>query len=64
MDGRSKYRNPYYDTDEFKRRWFSTETVESIALDLDITIQGVRVAALRRGFPHKKIARSMDHDHT
>lgn len=49
--------NPYYDSDEFKSRWFSRETVESIALDLDVTMQAVRKGALRRGFPIKKVAR-------
>lgn len=50
-------RNPYYDSDEFKSRWFSSETVESIALDLDVTMEAVRTAALRRGYPIKKVAR-------
>lgn len=53
----ARYRNPYYDSDEFKSRWFSRETVESIALDLDVTMQAVRKGALRRGFPIKKVAR-------
>lgn len=50
-------RNPFYDSEEFKERWFSRESVESIALDLDVTMQAVRMAALRRGYPVKIEAR-------
>lgn len=53
-------RNPYYDSEDFKNRWFSPETVESIALDLDVNMQAIRNAALQRDWPIKKIARTME----
>ena len=48
---------PYYDSPEFRSRWHSDETIESIALDLDVTINAVWNAAQRRGYPNKRNAR-------
>lgn len=58
MIHRRDSKNRYYDTAEFYARWFSDETVESIALDLGVTPQAVRKGALVRGFPNKKEARN------
>lgn len=52
-----KARNPYYDTEEFWRRWRGPETLEDIAFDLGISPQALWKAANRRGFPPKKEAR-------
>lgn len=57
LDGRSLRRNTYYDSEEFRARWHSRETLESIALDLDVTPRAVEKAAKRRGFTQKKEAR-------
>ena len=56
-DGRSKHRNPYDDSPAFRARWFSPDTVETIAWDLGGTIEAVRKAALRPGRPVKKRVR-------
>jgi len=53
-------RNKYYDSLEFKNRWFSEETTESIANDLDVYMKTVWAAAIRRGFPNKIIARKIN----
>lgn len=61
VDGRTLRRNAYYDSEEFKARWHSQETLEAIALDLDVTPRAVEKAAKRRGFEAKKKARQTSH---
>ena len=56
-DRRTLRRRADYDNDTFKARWQSTESVESIARDLDVTPQAVRKAAIRRGIGTKTEAR-------
>jgi len=56
-DRRTLRRRADYDNDTFKARWQSTESVESIARDLDVTSQAVRKAAIRRGLGTKTEAR-------
>ena len=58
VDKRTLRRRAEYDSDTFKARWQSTESVESIALDLDVTPQAVRKAAIRRGLGTKTEARN------
>jgi len=57
VDKRTLRRRLDYDSDTFKARWQSTESVESIARDLDVTSQAVRKAAIRRGLGTKTEAR-------
>lgn len=48
----------YYDTEEFKRRWFSKEPLESIARSLNVCPASVSKAAKRRGWPNRKFNRT------
>jgi len=57
VDKRTLRRRLDYDSDTFKARWQSTESVKSIALDMDVTPQAVRKAAIRRGLGTKTEAR-------
>ena len=59
-DRRTLRRRADYDAPEFATRWRSKESVESIALDLDVTPQAVRKAAIRRGLGNKTEARNND----
>jgi len=56
-DRRTLRRRADYDSDTFKARWKSTESVESIALDMNVTPQAVRKAAIWRGLGNKTEAR-------
>lgn len=53
-DGRSRRRNPYYDSDEFKARWLSSESMTAIAASLGVSWQAVWRGALRRDLPPKR----------
>jgi len=57
VDKRTLRRRADYDSDTFKSRWQSNESVESIALDMDVTPQAVRKAAIRRGLGTKTEAK-------
>ena len=57
VDRRTLNRRHDYDSKAFANRWRSSETVESIALDFDVSMQAVRKAAIRRGLGTKTEAR-------
>jgi len=59
-DRRTLRRRSDYDAPEFATRWQSTESVASIARDMNVTMQAVRKAAIRRGLGHKTEARNND----
>jgi len=58
MDRRTLNRRHDYDSKSFADRWRSSETVASIALDLNVSMQAVRKAAIRRGLGTKTEART------
>ena len=58
MDRRTLNRRADYDSKDFADRWASSETVESIALDFDVSMQAVRKAAIRRGLGTKTEAKT------
>ena len=58
VDKRTLNRRADYDSKDFADRWASSETVESIALDLNVSMQAVRKAAIRRGLGTKTEART------
>ena len=45
--------NAYFDTQEFRDRWHSDETIQSIADSQGRTVSSIWHAARRRGFPSK-----------
>ena len=58
VDKRKLNRRADYDSKAFADRWRSSETVASIALDLNVSMQAVRKAAIRRGLGTKTEART------
>jgi len=60
VDRRSIRRRSVYDSPEFKARWFSGERLEKIALDLGVSPNAARKAAVKvRGWPDKSEAKRM-----
>lgn len=57
IDGRHLNRNTAYDSDDFRNRWFSRETIAEIAADYGVSAPAIRKAALTRGYPNKKDAK-------
>jgi len=47
-------RRPEYDSDEFKRRYLSGETLASMGAWLGVTPVAVFNAATKRGYPRRK----------